>query len=90
MKGIVSALSQVPNAGAAIIGIFLSPFAKDPTFTYVYAGSGLASIITSVIFFSWFGKFDIEDYSTKKNEGHTIKIPGKYIDEVELDEISKK
>ena len=71
MKGIVSALSLFPNAGASLINIFLSPLAKDPTFTFLYAAAAAGCILASIIFFLSYRVFDQEDYEMKHNNAAT-------------------
>jgi proton-dependent oligopeptide transporter, POT family len=71
MKGIVSALSLFPNAGASLIGIFISPFSKDPTFTWVYSSAAVACILASGLFFYLFRKFDAEDLEMKTKADET-------------------
>ncbi|TPX68104.1 hypothetical protein SpCBS45565_g03361 [Spizellomyces sp. 'palustris'] len=61
MKCLISALSLLPNAGAALIGIFLSPASKDPNMHWMYAGTAVAAGISTVIFYLLFRKFDVED-----------------------------
>lgn len=70
MKGIVSAISLFPNAGASLIGIFISPFSQDPTFTGVYVAAAVGCFVVSLLFFIFFHKFEVEDYELKKAAVH--------------------
>ncbi|TPX53674.1 hypothetical protein PhCBS80983_g06242 [Powellomyces hirtus] len=66
MKCLISALALLPNAAASLIGLFLSPLAKDPTLTWMYAGAGIAAFIATIAFWFLYRKFDDEDLALKR------------------------
>ncbi|KAJ3174118.1 peptide transporter ptr2 [Geranomyces variabilis] len=61
MKCFVSALALLPNAVSSLIGLFLSPAAKDPSLTWMYAGTGIAAFFSSILFWFMFRRYDVED-----------------------------
>ncbi|KAJ3144810.1 peptide transporter ptr2 [Geranomyces michiganensis] len=67
MKCFVSALALLPNAVSSLIGLFLSPAAKDPSLTWMYAGTGIAAFFSSILFWFMFRRFDDEDRVLKAN-----------------------
>ncbi|ORX99996.1 PTR2-domain-containing protein [Basidiobolus meristosporus CBS 931.73] len=70
LKGIVSALSLLPNAIAALFGIILSPVSQDPYLTWLYGGIGIACAVSSVLFWFIFRDYDRIDAENKANRVH--------------------
>ncbi|KAK9763732.1 hypothetical protein K7432_009343 [Basidiobolus ranarum] len=66
LKGMVSAMSLLPNAIAALIGIFLSPVSKDPYLTWMYGGVGIACFVVGILFWFFFKHYDRLDDEIKR------------------------
>ncbi|KAK9685932.1 hypothetical protein K7432_015316 [Basidiobolus ranarum] len=67
LKGMVSALSLLPNAIAALIGILLSPVSQDPYLTWMYAGVSIACFVVGILFWFVFKHYDRLDDEIKRN-----------------------
>ncbi|KAK9711330.1 hypothetical protein K7432_007909 [Basidiobolus ranarum] len=61
LKGLVSAFALLPNAFAALIGIFLSPVSKDPYLTWNYASISIVCFVVGVVFWIVFRHYDDVD-----------------------------
>lgn len=61
MKCLVSSLALLPNAAAALIGIFLAPAAKDPQMTWMYGGTAIVAGLSTLFFFFSFKKYDEQE-----------------------------
>ncbi|KAI8893344.1 POT family-domain-containing protein [Globomyces pollinis-pini] len=68
MKGIVSALSLLPNCVAALLGMLMAPLSTDPTYTLVYIITGAGTLISCVIFWISFKSFDVHDAILKREQ----------------------
>ncbi|ORY01228.1 PTR2-domain-containing protein [Basidiobolus meristosporus CBS 931.73] len=66
LKGMVSAMALLPNAFAALIGIFLSPVSKDPYLTWMYTGIAIACFIVGILFWYFFKHYDRLDDEIKR------------------------
>ncbi|RUS27671.1 putative peptide transporter ptr2 [Jimgerdemannia flammicorona] len=58
MKSLVSALALMPNAGSALVGLALSPAARDPNMHLFYAGVAVTAAAAGAAFWIAFGKYD--------------------------------
>ncbi|ORY00039.1 PTR2-domain-containing protein [Basidiobolus meristosporus CBS 931.73] len=66
LKGTVSALSLLPNAVAALLGIALAPVSEDPYLTWLYAGIGIACFVVGILFWFFFKHYDALDDEIKR------------------------
>ncbi|KAK9762753.1 hypothetical protein K7432_011201 [Basidiobolus ranarum] len=66
LKGMVSAMSLLPNAFSALIGIFLSPVSKDPYLTWMYGGVAIACFVVGILFWYFFKHYDSLDDEIKR------------------------
>lgn len=62
MKSVVYALACLPSALAAAIGMLLAPITTSrENLMYLYGLLGVASLLTSLIFYLTFGHYDTTD-----------------------------
>ncbi|KAK9767531.1 hypothetical protein K7432_002631 [Basidiobolus ranarum] len=66
LKGLVSAFSLLPNAAAALIGIFLSPVSRDPYLTWNYASISIVCFVFGIGFWIIFRHYDDLDDKLKE------------------------
>ncbi|KAK9762054.1 hypothetical protein K7432_012561 [Basidiobolus ranarum] len=66
LKGMVSALSLLPNAISALIGIFLAPVSQDPYLTWMYGGVAIACAVVGTGFWFFFRNYDNLDEEIKQ------------------------
>ncbi|KAI9230047.1 MAG: MFS peptide transporter [Piptocephalis tieghemiana] len=65
MKALCSAISLLPNAAAALIGILISPLARPGTLVYMYIGIAGVTVVTAILFHYSFRSYDDLDEADK-------------------------
>ncbi|ORY01223.1 PTR2-domain-containing protein [Basidiobolus meristosporus CBS 931.73] len=73
LKGMVSALSLLPNAISALIGIFMAPISQDPYLTWMYSGVAIACAIVGTLFWFLFRHYDRLDDELKQQRAEAEK-----------------
>jgi proton-dependent oligopeptide transporter, POT family len=58
MKSFVMSIFLLTSAGGNLLGIALSPTAKDPSLMWMYIGLAISSLVASVIFWMVFGSLN--------------------------------
>jgi hypothetical protein len=62
MKSFIMSMFLLTNAGGALLGMAISPVAKDPNLVWLYAGLAGGSVVAAVVFWALFNHYNaIED-----------------------------
>lgn len=62
MKSFIMSMFLLTNAGGALLGMAISPVAKDPNLVWLYTGLAGSTVVAAVVFWALFNHYNaIED-----------------------------
>jgi hypothetical protein len=70
MKSFIMSMFLLTNAGGALLGMAISPVAKDPNLVWLYTGLAGASVVAAVVFWSLFNHYNATEDSMNELDAH--------------------
>ena len=70
MKSFIMSMFLLTNAGGALLGMAISPVAKDPNLVWLYTGLAGGSVIAAVVFWTLFNHYNASEDSMNELDAH--------------------
>jgi hypothetical protein len=70
MKSFIMSMFLLTNAGGALLGMAISPVAKDPNLVWLYTGLAGGSVVTAVVFWTLFNHYNATEDSMNELDAH--------------------
>ena len=74
MKSFIMSLFLLTNAFGAMLGMLISPFARDPELVWMYSGLAVGCLVAAGVFWKTFNKYNAAEDSVNEMNAQAKEI----------------